>query len=111
MSVGYVLAPAALADIDEIAEFLAMIDTELALQAVDMIHDGCAFLASRPNSGHARPDLTRHEVFFWSVATRYAIVYRKTQPLQIVRVLAWRSARPWRRARLTDHPQSTMDLS
>jgi plasmid stabilization system protein ParE len=90
VSVDYVLAPAALADIDEIADFLATIDPEIALQAIETIHDGCAFLAGRPHSGHARPDLTRHEVFFWSVARRYAIVYRKATPLQIVRVLAWR---------------------
>ena len=35
-------------------------------------------------------DLTRHDVLFWGVARRYAIVYRKAKPLQIVRVLAWR---------------------
>ena len=90
MSVDYVLAPAALGDIDEIADFLAAIDPEAALTVIDAIYDGCAFLAGRPEIGHARPDLTRHDVLFWGVARRYAIVYRKAKPLQIVRVLAWR---------------------
>ncbi|MGD9510469.1 MAG: type II toxin-antitoxin system RelE/ParE family toxin [Geminicoccaceae bacterium] len=83
MSIDYVLAPAALADIDEIADFLSAADPEAALKAVDAIYGGCEFLADRP-------DLTRHDVFFWGVARRYSIVYRKTEPLQIVRVLAWR---------------------
>jgi plasmid stabilization system protein ParE len=90
VSVDYVLAPAALADIDEIADFLAAVDPDAALKAIDTIYDSCAFLAGRPHAGHARPDLTRHDVFFWGVARRYAIIYRKTQPLQVVRVLAWR---------------------
>jgi plasmid stabilization system protein ParE len=90
VSTDYILAPAALADIDEIADFLAAVDPEAALKAVDAIYDGCELLAGRPHLGHARPDLTRHDVFFWGIARRYAIVYRKAQPLQIVRVLAWR---------------------
>jgi plasmid stabilization system protein ParE len=90
VSTDYILAPAALTDIDEIADFLAAVDPEAALRAIDAIYGGCAFLAGRPHAGHARPDLTRHDVFFWGVARRYAIVYRKAEPLQIVRVLAWR---------------------
>ena len=90
MSGDYVLAPAALADIDEIADFLAAVDADAALKAIDIIYDACALLSGRPHLGHARTDLTRHDVFFWGVGRRYAIVYKKAEPLQIVRVLAWR---------------------
>ena len=90
MSIDYILAPAALADIDEIADFLSPVDPEAALKVIDAIYDGCELLADRPHLGHARPDLTQHDVFFWGVARRYAIVYRKATPLQSVRVLAWR---------------------
>jgi plasmid stabilization system protein ParE len=86
----YVLAPAAVADIDGIADRLAAIDVDLAFRTIDVIHAACARLAERPHLGHRRPDLTSRPVWFWTVARRYAVIYRKTSPLEVARVVAWR---------------------
>lgn len=53
-------------------------------------YDAFAQLAEAPGIGHSRSDLTSLPVFFWTVRDRYAVVYRKSQPLEIVRVLSWK---------------------
>lgn len=86
----YVLAPVALADIDEIAARIAEDNPDAARRFIDDIHDKFAFLARHPHAGHARPDLTDRPVFFWPVRKTYAVIYRKTEPLQIIHVRRWR---------------------
>ena len=91
MSAGYIVAPIALDDIDSAAGFIATRHPAAARYFVDELYEAFEWLGANPHRGHARPDLTRLPVFFWTVfRRRYAIVYRKGEPLQIVRVLAWR---------------------
>jgi plasmid stabilization system protein ParE len=90
----YVLAPVALADIDEIAVQIAEGDPDAALRFIDDIHETFAFLARHPHAGHSRPDLTDRPVFFWPVRKTYAVIYRKAQPLEIIHVRRWRQDLP-----------------
>jgi plasmid stabilization system protein ParE len=87
----YVVAPVALDDIASAVNFIAANSPTTARQFVDELFDTFQWLGTHPHSGHARPDLTKLPVFFWTVFKRhYAIIYRKAEPLEIVRVLAWR---------------------
>lgn len=92
MKSSYILSPAAVDDIDlaarSIIEFLG--DIAAAEKFIDNIHDALDRLAKNPNLGHRREDLTALPVFFWNVLDRHAVIYRKRQPLEIVRVLPWK---------------------
>lgn len=92
MSAAYVLSPAAQNDIDTAVEDLAehWDDAEAAAAYVDRIYDELDRLADNPDLGHRREDLTELPVFFWNVLDRYAVIYRKRQPVEIVRVLPWK---------------------
>lgn len=61
---------------------------------MDEIYDAFDMLARNPHLGHQRSDLTPLPVFFWTAFKSYAVIYRKTDPLQIVRVLAWKQDVP-----------------
>jgi plasmid stabilization system protein ParE len=76
--------------IDGAIAFLASKSIPAAERLLDELYDAFELLAQRPHLGHTRADLTAHPVFFWTAVGRYAVVYRKTKPLQIVRVLDWR---------------------
>lgn len=91
MTAPYVVAPAALDDIDEAAVFIAERNPSAGHRLVDDLYDAFGMIAENPHLGHTRTDLTPLPVYFWTTfKRRYAIVYRKTTPLQIVRVLAWK---------------------
>ena len=51
-------------------------------------------VADNPGMGHRRQDLTDYDVFFWTALKRYAVIYRKTVPIAIVRVISWRRLEP-----------------
>ena len=84
----YVVAPAAKADIDEIALYIAAADRAAAERFIDEIYDAFDLLALQPGLGHYRRDLTDRPVRFWTVMRRYMIVYRDRSPIEIVRVLS-----------------------
>jgi plasmid stabilization system protein ParE len=84
----YVVAPAAKADIDEIALYIAAADRAAAERFIDEIYDAFDLLALQPGLGHYRRDLTDRPVRFWTVMRRYMIVYRDRSPVEIVRVLS-----------------------
>lgn len=92
MKSAYILSPAAVDDIDlaarSIIEFLG--DIAAAERFIDNIYDALDCLAKNPNLGHRREDLTALPVFFWNVLDRYAVIYRKRQPLEVVRILPWK---------------------
>jgi plasmid stabilization system protein ParE len=90
----YDVSPVALDDIDAAAAFLADKSIHVAERFVDEIYDAFEKLARNPHLGHRRSDLTPLPVFFWTVLKGYAVIYRKTDPLQIVRVLAWKQDVP-----------------
>ena len=86
----YEVSPVALDDIDEIAAQIAEKSEPAALRFIEAAYRCFAFLARHPHSGHRRPDLTDRPVFFWPLARKYAVIYRKAEPLQIIHVRPWR---------------------
>lgn len=88
---GYVLAPAAVEDLDEIWLHVARDNIDAAERVLDELESACELLAGRPHAGHVREDLADTSVRFWSVRS-YLIVYRPDRvPLEIVRF--WHGAR------------------
>jgi plasmid stabilization system protein ParE len=84
----YVVAPAAEADIDEIALYIATDNRAAADRFIDEVHATFRLLAENPHIGHVRTDLTDRPVRFWTVKRHYMIIYRDRSPIEIVRVLS-----------------------
>lgn len=83
---GYVLSPAATADVEQIEAFL----DEHAPHATDAvlarIRAAMRRIASTPGIGHLRKDLADEPLRFVAVWS-YLIVYRLRSPVEIVRVV------------------------
>ena len=83
---GYVLSPAATADIEQVVAFL----DEHAPHATDAvlarIRAAMRRIAARPGIGHLREDLADEPLRFVTV-WNYLIVYRIARPVEIVRVV------------------------
>jgi plasmid stabilization system protein ParE len=86
----YDVSPVALDDLDAAAAFIAEKSARAAERFLDEIYDSFEALAANPHLGHRGTDLTSLPVFFWTAFKGYAVIYRKTEPLQVVRVLAWK---------------------
>lgn len=91
MNAGYIVAPAALDDIDEIAAWMREQNPEadLDLRFIDAIYEAFELLAGQPGIGHRRQDLTDQPVLFWTVMKSFAVIYRSRTPLEIVHVMRW----------------------
>jgi len=87
---GYVLTEAAQADIEDIIETIVSDDIETATRFVGEVYEAFELLSERPHAGHRRSDLTARPVPFWTVMRSFAIVYRNSEPLVIIRVVRWR---------------------
>jgi len=92
VSATYIVAPAALDDIDEIADWMRREnpDLESDLLFIEEAYKTFEFIAARPAIGHKRPDLTEKPVLFWKLARSFAVIYRPGPPVQIVHVRRWR---------------------
>ena len=87
MSRTYRLTERAEADVEEIANFIADDNVDAAVKVVLALEDAFALLASRPDVGHRREDLTDRPLKFWSVYS-YLIVYDPASaPLAIITIL------------------------
>ena len=85
----FILAPEAVRDLVQIWRYIKSESNnrEIADRAEAVIRSKFVFLASFPNAGHSRRDLTNAPVRFFAVYS-YLIVYRpETTPLQIVGIL------------------------
>lgn len=84
----YVLSPEAREDLREIRDYLAGEGgRRLARYVLQGISSAFQLLASHPEAGHLRQDLTSLPVKFWPVFS-YLIVYDPAvRPLAVVRVL------------------------
>jgi antitoxin ParD1/3/4/toxin ParE1/3/4 len=83
----YALHPEALADIDEIWEYIARESVDAADRAVETIFDNISTLAASPQQGHRRMDLTSSPLLFWRVYG-YLIAYAPAErPLWIIAVI------------------------
>ena len=71
---GYAFHPDALADLDEIWEYIAENNVDAADRVLADIHSTLTTLARSPQIGHGRPDLTTRPLRF-HVAREYLIAY------------------------------------
>jgi antitoxin ParD1/3/4/toxin ParE1/3/4 len=83
----YRLTRQAEADVEEITAFIAADNVDAAVKVAMALEDAFALLASQPDVGHKRQDLTDRPLKFWSVYS-YLIVYDPaSQPLTVITVL------------------------
>ena len=86
----YLLTPQAEDDLFDIWSYIAKDNLEAADRVETQIYAACAFLASTPQAGHVRSDLTTRKVRFWTLPhlSHYIIVYDPAcDPLRIIRIL------------------------
>ena len=86
----YLLTPQAEDDLFAVWSFIAQDSIEAADRVETQIYRACDVLASTPQAGHVRHDLTDKPVRFWTVPRfpNYVIVYDPaSNPLRIIRVL------------------------
>ena len=84
----YIIAPRALADLDDIWLYIAQDSISAADHVLDEIYAAIKKLAQMPGMGHTREDLTSRPLRFWPVYS-YLIVYRvEADHIEIVRVLS-----------------------
>ena len=84
---GFVLHPAALADLEEIWEFIAADSPEAADRVSDEVYEAIRTLASFPQAGYARTDLSSRPLRFHPVRS-YLLAYAPEEnPLLVVAVL------------------------
>ena len=84
------LTPLAKADIFAIWLYIAEDNEDAANRVQRAIYDACEFVAEAPARGHARGDLTKRALRFWTLTRypNYTIVYRpESSPVQVVAVL------------------------
>jgi antitoxin ParD1/3/4 len=86
----YLLTPQAEDDLFDIWSYIAQDNLDAADRVETQIYGACAFLASTPQAGHVRSDLTNRKVRFWTLPhlSHYVIVYAPAcDPLRIIRIL------------------------
>jgi toxin ParE1/3/4 len=85
---GFVLHPEALADLDEIWEFIATDSVDAADQVLQEIHESIRALDVRfPQHGHTRPDIASRPLKF-QVVREFLIAYAPDEdPLVVIAVL------------------------
>lgn len=84
----YTISPAAEQDMEDIVSYIAQDNPNAALNLLDTFYEAMDKLATHPQLGHYRPDLTSQPVRFWPVKNRYLIIYKDSYPLEIVRLLS-----------------------
>ncbi|MGH9640160.1 MAG: type II toxin-antitoxin system RelE/ParE family toxin [Bryobacteraceae bacterium] len=83
----YALHPEAVEDLDEILEFIGNLNSSAADRLLDEFFAAFDLLASMPNQGFRRPELTSRPLRF-TLVRNYLIAYTPEQaPLWIVTVI------------------------
>ena|SRR5438270_12695888 len=83
----YIFHPEALADLDEIWEYIANDSPNAADAVVEQIRNAILSLVMMPAQGHFRSDLTSRPLRFWRVHS-YLIAYAPDEhPLFVVAIL------------------------
>lgn len=81
------LTPSAEEHVGDIVGFIATDNEDAAVRVRHALYSAFDLLASRPDIGHAREDLTNRPLKFWSVYS-YLVVYDPaSDPLSIIAVL------------------------
>lgn len=83
----FIFSPAARLDLLEIWDYIAEDNVTAADKVTHTIHQQCKLLCQRPYIGHQRIDLTNRPVLFWSVFNYLIIYKKKSNPLEIARIL------------------------
>lgn len=77
-----------LQDLDNIWDYVASDSVDAADRIVDEIYEAVVKLASMPNMGHLRENLTDKPLRFWRVRS-YLIIYRTdVEPIEVVRIVS-----------------------
>jgi plasmid stabilization system protein ParE len=85
----FVVTAEANRDLAEIASYIASNNPEAAQRVRSRLSRAFERLAARPQLGHARPDLTDKPVRFWTVMSRFLVIYRiEPAGITILRVLS-----------------------
>jgi plasmid stabilization system protein ParE len=75
-------------DLDAIAVYIAQDNVPAALSMLDKFYEAFQLIADNPGIGHTRSDLTDENVRFWTVKSRYHVIYSTNyRPLLIARIL------------------------
>lgn len=82
----FLLSPAAATDIEQIEAFLDAHAPHATDRVLDALRDAMRRIAATPGLGHLREDLTDEPLRFHPVWS-YLVIYRITEPVEIVRVL------------------------
>lgn len=80
------LTSAAREDLTEIIDIIRVDSPTAARRVLDELRSAVQRLSRFPKIGHLREDLTSEPLRFWPVYS-YLIVYRLTEPVEIVRIL------------------------
>jgi plasmid stabilization system protein ParE len=83
---GFVLAPAAAADIESIAAFLDDHAPHATDAVLDALRESMTRLGANPGLGHIREDLADEPLRFYAVWS-YLVIFRVTTRVEIVRVI------------------------
>lgn len=82
-----VLHPEALADLEEIGDYIASDNPRAAAKLIDEFYDRFHSLAGSPRQGHRRPNLTSRPLLF-VVVRQYLVAYAPDEkPLLIIAVI------------------------
>ena len=84
---GFVLHPEALADLEEIWEYIAADNLDAADRVLEELYEAIHGLISYPQQGHRRSDLTARPLRFQSVRDFLIAYAPDEQPLLVVAVL------------------------
>lgn len=83
---GYILAPDAVLDLEDIWDYIAADNLEAADRWIEKPFAAFETIGRSPGMGHERQDLTSYPVLFWTVGA-YLIIYRsERRPIEIVAV-------------------------
>ncbi len=88
MAGSYFISNIAEQDIDDIVMYIADENIKAAHDFIDTLYETFDKLSLYPYMGHVRTDLTDHSVRFWTFKWHYLIVYKSSDPIEIVRVLS-----------------------
>jgi toxin ParE1/3/4 len=72
----YYLSQIAEQDVDDIVTYMAQENPAAAFKFLDALYEAMDLLASNPQLGHKREDLTDKLVHFWPFKWHYLIIYK-----------------------------------
>lgn len=75
-------------DIDDIVSYIAQDSSKAAMKLLDSLYNTMDNLVTNPMLGHNREDLTDKPVRFLTFKWHYLIIYKSSNPIEIVRVLS-----------------------